>query len=108
MGAFEVQGIVSAASGEPIVQFFLELEGEQQARFQVSPMEARDLAQTINEAATNAIYEAALLAWAKERDPENGELMAIHLIDSVRRFRSDKWGLPGRPEDWRPTEESNE
>jgi hypothetical protein len=102
MNAFEVQGIVSAVNGAPMVQFFLQLEDGVEARFQAPPLEAREIAQSIHEAASNAVCEAAIVAWAKERDSENGEAMGAHLIDAIRRFRSDHWGLPGRPEDWRP------
>jgi hypothetical protein len=102
MGVFEVQGIVSAASGMPLVQFRqLDDEDEIVVGFQLEILEARDLAQNIQEAATNAIYEAALFNWAKERDPVNGEEMAAMMVDAVRRYRTDKWGLPSRPEDWR-------
>jgi hypothetical protein len=52
------------------------------------------------EAATNAIYEAALLSWAKERDPASGEAMAAMMIGAVRKHRMDKWGCLSKPEDW--------
>lgn len=100
MGTFEVQGIVAVADGMPYVQFFVSNDEEQEAKFQVSPQEAREMAQNIQEAATNAIYEAALIAWAKDRDPDTGEAMAAHLIGAIREFRADKWGLPSMPEDW--------
>jgi hypothetical protein len=102
MGVFEVQGVVSSETGLPLVQFRqLDEEDKLVMGFQVDPVEARDLAQNIQEAATNAIYEAALLSWAKERDPNGGEAMGAMMIDAVRRHRADKWGLPSRPEDWR-------
>jgi hypothetical protein len=101
MGVFEVQGIVAFESGMPMVQFRqLDEEGELALGFQIPPLEARELAQNINEAATNAIYEAALLSWAKERDPASGEAMAAMMIGAVRQHRMDKWGLPSKPEDW--------
>jgi hypothetical protein len=28
--------------------------------------------------------------------------MGVMLVDNVRRYRSDAWGLPDQPEDWRP------
>lgn len=103
MGVFEVQGIVSAVTGEPMVQMRqLNDKGEIQFSFSMPPMEARETAQNIVEAAANAVCEAAIIAWAKENDNEN---MGIMLIDVIRRYRSDKWGLPGNPEDWRPNPE---
>lgn len=103
MGIFEVQGIVSAENGLPLVQLRqLDENGVEEVKIQVDPIVARDIAHNILEAAANAIYEAALFSWAKEKDPENGELMGIAFIDGIRRHRSDKWGLPDRPEDWRP------
>jgi hypothetical protein len=103
MGSFEVQGIVSAAAGEPLVQMRqLNDNGEVESSFSMPPMEAREVAQNIVEAAANAVCEAAIIAWAKEEDNEN---MGIMSIDVIRRYRSDKWGLPGNPEDWRPNAE---
>jgi hypothetical protein len=100
MGRLEVQGIVSVKTGEPLVQLRqLDDEDKEVVGFQVSPGEAREIAQNIQEAAANAVYDAALIAWAKEIDDEN---MGIMLVDLVRRFRADRWGLPDRPEDWRP------
>jgi hypothetical protein len=102
MGRFEVQGVVSSETGEPLVQFRqVDDDGELEIGFQVSPMEAREIAQNIVEAAANAVYEAALLAWAKERDPKDGEMIGVTLVASVRKFRADRWGLPDQPEDWR-------
>jgi len=99
MGRFEVQGIVSVQTGEPLVQLRqLDENDVEQYGFQISPMEAREMAQHIQEAATNAVYDAALIAWAKEGD---NEAMGVMLVDIVRRFRADHWGLPDRPEDWR-------
>jgi hypothetical protein len=107
MGSFDVQGVVSSETGEPLVQFRIEDEnGEELYGFQVAPQDAREIAQNILEGTANAIYDAALIAWAKDRDPEDGELMGIHLVDSVRRFRADRWGLPDKPEDWRPNHEN--
>jgi hypothetical protein len=99
VGRFEVQGVVSMKTGEPLVQFRqLDDNDVEESGFQVSPAEAREIAQNIQEAATNAVYDAALIAWAKERDDEE---MGVMLVDLIRRFRADKWGLPDRPEDWR-------
>lgn len=105
MGRFEVQGVISSSTGEPLVQLRqLDDEDNEIIGFQVSPMDAREIAQNIVEAAANAIYEAALIAWVKDRDPDNGEVVGITLISAVREFRADKWGFPDRPEDWRPQE----
>lgn len=103
MGRFEVQGIVSAETGLPFVQC-RQLDDNDVEEFlvQLEPADARDVAHNILEAAANAIYEAALFSWAKERDPENGETIGIMLVDGIRQHRADKWGLPDRPEDWRP------
>jgi hypothetical protein len=99
VGRFEVQGVVSSTTGEPLVQLRqLDDNDVEQFGFQLSPMEARETAQMIQEAATNAVYDAALIAWAKER---NNEEMGVVLVDLVRRYRADHWGLPDRPEDWR-------
>lgn len=109
MGKFEVQGIVALKDGLPYVQFFVSGDEEDtKVMFQVSPQDARDMANNIHEAATNAIYEAALLGWAMDKDPENGQAMAVHLISGVRQFRADKWGLPSSPEDWSNRVEENE
>jgi hypothetical protein len=102
MGRFEVQGIVSRATGEPMVQFRqLDADGEIQFGFQVSPDEARDIAHNTLEASMNAVYDAAIIAWAKEgENPEIG----IMLVDTIRKYRADRWGLPDEPKDWRPNE----
>lgn len=100
MGRFEVQGIVSIKTGEPLVQLRqLDDNDNLQFGFQVSPMEAREIATNIQEAATNAVYDASLIAWAKES--EMGEEMGPMLVNLIRRFRADRWGLPDRPEVWR-------
>lgn len=100
MGRFEVQGIVSVKTGEPLVQLRqLDDEDNEQHGFQVSPMEAREIAQNIVEAAANAIYDAALIAWAKEFHPDEPDTGSM-LVDLIRRYRADKWGLPDRPSDW--------
>lgn len=102
MGRFEVQGIVATADGLPYVQLRqLDDNDNEEAQFQVDPAQAREIAQNIQEAATNAIYDAAIISWAKEKDPANGEVMGVVLVDNIRKHRADKWGLPDRPEDWR-------
>lgn len=102
MGRFEVQGIVSSQTGEPLVQLRqLDDDDNLEFGFQIPPGDAREIAQNIQEAAANAVYEAALIGWAKDRDPEQGEAMGAHMIDAVRRFRADRWGLPDQPKDWR-------
>lgn len=102
MGRFEVQGIVAFSNGMPYVQLRqLDDNDVEESKIQVSPAEAREIAQNILEAATNAIYDAAVISWSKEYDPENGEVMGMALIDLIRKYRADKWGLPDRPEDWR-------
>lgn len=105
MGRFEVQGIVSAENGLPLVQLRqIDDEGNEVIGFQVEPAAAREIAQNIQEAATNAIYEAAIFSWAKERDPEDGEIMGVMIIDNIRKHRADRWGLPDQPEDWKSEE----
>lgn len=102
MGRFEVQGIVAFSNDMPYVQLRqLDDNDVEESKIQVSPAEAREIAQNILEAATNAIYDAAVISWSKEYDPENGEVMGMALIDLIRKYRADKWGLPDRPEDWR-------
>lgn len=96
MGRFNVQGIVSATSGLAIVQFQQVDDNDVVVYgFQNTPEEARELAQNIIEASFNAMYDAALWAWATEAYPDTPELGA-HLIDAVRRFRTDKWGSPNQ------------
>lgn len=102
MGRFEVQGIVAFSNDMPYVQLRqLDDNDVEESKIQVSPAEAREIAQNILEAATNAIYDAAVISWSKEYDPENGEVMGMALIDLIRKYRADIWGLPDRPEDWR-------
>lgn len=99
MPRLEIQGIVSASNTQPLVEVRqLDDNDKELVKFQLPVMEAREVAQTINEAATNAVYEAALISWAVE----TGNLdMGINLIDIIRKFRADHWGLPDKPEDWR-------
>lgn len=101
MGHLEVQGIVSAQTGEPLVQFRqLDDDGELQAGWQAVPVDAREMAQQIVEAAMNAVYDAALWTWAKEIWPDDPE-MGWRMLDLIRRYRADIWGLPDQPKDWR-------
>ena len=100
MGRLEVQGIVSNKTGEPFVQVRqLDDDDNEQYGFQVGPMEAREMAQMFVEAAANSVYDAALIAWAKEAFP-NDEMVGAHMVSLIREFRADKWGLPDRPKDW--------
>jgi hypothetical protein len=99
MGRFEVQGIVSAQTGEPLIQMRqLDNNDNLEFGFEIPPLEAREMAQMILEASINAVYDAALIAWAKESD---NEAMGVMLVNLIRSFRADRWGLPDRPEDWR-------
>lgn len=98
MGRLEVQGIVSVKTGEPIVQFRQIEDGRDPIEFQVPPDDAREMAQQIVEAAMNAVYDAALIAWAKEQGDEK---MGVALVSMIRDYRADTWGLPDQPEDWR-------
>ncbi|HKE79028.1 MAG TPA: hypothetical protein VKB54_06955 [Solirubrobacteraceae bacterium] len=100
-GRLEVQGIVSAQSGEPLVQFRqLDGDGKVEAEWQAGVADARECAQQIVEAAMNATYDAALIAWAKETWPDD-ELMGARMLQLIRDYRADSWGLPDQPEDWR-------
>lgn len=100
MGRLEVQGIVSTKTGEPLVQVRqLDDNDNEEYGFQVGPMEAREIAQNFIEAASNAVYDAALIAWAKEVFPEREEF-GPRMVGAIRDFRADRWGLPDRPEDW--------
>lgn len=92
-GRIEIQGIVSARTGEPLVQ----MRGAADA--QLGVMEAREIAQNLVEAAQNAVSDAALITWAREAGIEDEQ--AFVMVDAVRRHRADRWGLPDRPEDWR-------
>jgi hypothetical protein len=100
-GRLEVQGIVSRATGEPMVQFRQVTDGEVVAEWQAGVSDAREMAQQIVEAAMNATYDAALVSWAGEMWPEDAERMRAALLLAVRKHRADTWGLPDSPEDWR-------
>ena len=101
-GRLEVQGIVSAQTGEPLVQFRQVENGTVTAEWQAGVSNAREMAQQVVEAAMNATYDAALVAWAKETWPgPDAERMAAGLLLAIRRFRADTWGLPDQPDDWR-------
>jgi hypothetical protein len=102
MGRLEVQGIVAAANGLPFVQCRqLDDNDNLESQFQFSPAEARDVAQNLIEASFNAVYDAALISWAKEMSPEDPD-MGPRMVMIIREFRADKWGLPDQPKDWRP------
>jgi hypothetical protein len=99
MSRLEVQGIVSARTGEPMVQFRqVADDGTEEFGWQQSVVEAREHAHNVLEATFNAVYDAALISWSKENGDEN---MGIMLVDQTRRWRADHWGLPDKPEDWR-------
>jgi hypothetical protein len=101
MGRLEVQGIVSARDGLPRVQFRqLDDNGKEVVGWQSEVIEAREMAQQIVEAAMNAVYDAAIIAWAKEVWPDD-EMMGARMLSLIRDYRSDHWGLPDQPEDWR-------
>jgi hypothetical protein len=100
MGRLEVQGIVAVVDGLPYVQFRqLDDEGNLETGWQATPQEARQMAQQIVEASFNAVYDASIIAWARETTED--EAMGVKLVDIIRRYRADIWGLPDRPEDWR-------
>jgi hypothetical protein len=88
VGLLTVVGGVSHRTGEPFVRIEW---GEQ--RGQVDVDTARDFARNVQEACTNGVADAALLAWA--RDELKLDLDgAAHLIDGLRRYRTDRWGQP--------------
>jgi hypothetical protein len=99
-GRLEVQGIVSASTGEPLVQFRQVVDGKSVAEWQAPPADAREMAQQVIEAAMNAVYDAAIIAWAKETWPDD-PLMGSRMLQLIRDYRADTWGLPDQPEDWR-------
>jgi hypothetical protein len=100
-GRLEVQGIVSVQTGEPLVQFRQIVDDEVAAEWQTGVNEARGMAQQIVEAAMNATYDGAIVAWAKQTWPDEGEQMAARMLLLIRDFRADTWGLPEPPKDWR-------
>jgi hypothetical protein len=100
MGRLEVQGIVSHKTGEPLVQIRqLDDDGKEEYGFQVGIIEAREMAHNFLEAAFNAVYDAAIIAWAKETWPDD-ELMGARMLMLIRDYRADHWGLPDQPQDW--------
>ncbi len=102
MSRLELQGIVSSANGMPYVQFRqLDNDDNVEAQWQMTPAEAREHAQMIVEASMNAVYDAALIAWAKEVAPEDSD-MGPRIVTLIRKYRADIWGLPDQPSDWRP------
>jgi hypothetical protein len=101
MNRLEVQGIVSAKTGEPLVQFRqLDDDGTVRAEWQAIPVEAREMAQQVVEATMNAVYDAAIMSWAKEAWPDD-PMMGARMLALIRDYRADAWGLPDQPEDWR-------
>lgn len=103
MGRLEVQGIVSVKTGEPLVQFRqLDDDGKLEIGWQNGVADAREMAQQIVEAAMNAVYDAAIVAWANETWPDD-ETMSARLLTLIREYRADTWGLPDQPDDWRNT-----
>jgi hypothetical protein len=103
MGRLNVQGIVSAENGLPFVQF-RHVDDEDNptevSGWQSTPAEAREMAQQVVEASMNAVYDAALVSWAKVTWPDDPN-MGWQLLDLIRRYRADTWGLPDQPKDWR-------
>lgn len=98
----EVQGIVSNEKGLPFVQFRqLNDDGELEFHLQLTPLDAREFALKTVEASMNAVYDAALVAWAKEIHPDDPDF-GPKMLMIIRQYRSDIWGLPSQPEDWRP------
>lgn len=101
MGRLEVQGIVSAKTGLPRVQFRqLDDDGNLEAGWESDVADAREMAQQVLEAAMNAVYDAAVMAWSKEVWPDDAR-MGGQMLSLIRRYRADNWGLPDQPEDWR-------
>jgi hypothetical protein len=96
----KVQGIVSARTGEPLVQFRATVDGELVHGWQQSVDEAREHARLVVESAANATYEAAILQFMREEMKGSTE-DAYAFIGAMRIWRADKWGQPA-PEDWRP------
>lgn len=102
MARLEVQGIVSAEDSLPYVQFRqLDDEGELLVGWQSTPAEAREMAQQVVEASTNAVYDAAIVSWAKQTYPDNWQELSANMLVMIRQHRSDIWGLPDQPDDWR-------
>ena len=99
-GRLEVQGIVSAKTGEPLVQFRQLVDGQPPVEWQASVADAREMAQQVVEAAMNATYDAAIVAWANETWPDDPE-MGARMLMLIRDYRADAWGLPDQPKDWR-------
>lgn len=87
-GPLMVVAGVSARTGDAYVQ----LEWGTM-RGQVDVDEARGFARNVLEAAANGVAEAALIAWARDELDLDLE-RAAHLIDALRRYRTDRWGQP--------------
>lgn len=67
--------------------------------WQASPAQAREMAQQVQEAATNAVYDAAIALWARETWP-NDPMVGANMLRIIREHRADSWGLPDQPDDW--------
>lgn len=87
-GALMVVGGVSVTTGKPFVQF--SWGGN---RGQTDADTARAHANAVHEAVTNAVADAAILAWALD-DMKLDRERAVLLIDAMRRYRADRWGQP--------------
>lgn len=102
MGRLEIQGIVSEKTGEPLIQFRqLDDNGKLIVGWQSGVVEAREMAHQVVEASVNAVYDAAIVAWAKEIFPNEWEDVSGKMLTIIRRYRADAWGLPDQPKDWR-------
>lgn len=99
MDTVEIVGIVSRETGEPYVMFdVLNATGESVTKFKLHPDEARELAQNILEAATNAVYESTIILWSQSVNNENPDI-GIHLVSMIREYRQDRWGRSAQVED---------
>jgi hypothetical protein len=85
-GGIDVNSIVSAATGQPFVQF-----SASQLQWQMTPSEARAWAQVIVEAAEAADQDAFLMDWLVTRiEVERGH--AAQILLEYREFRERKRG----------------
>jgi hypothetical protein len=101
--SIEVQGIVGGNPVEPkpLVQIRFVRDGETIAMGQFDPDDARGHAQLVVEAAANATYETAMFQWLTDEMKLPHE-KAASALEAMRIWRSDRWGQPTIPEDWRP------
>lgn len=100
--SIEVQGIIGGNPVEPkpLVQIRFVRNDETIAQGQFDPDEARQHAQLVAEAATNAVYEAGMYQWLTDEMGVSVE-QAGQAIAAMRDWRADKWGQSTIPEDWR-------